>query len=118
MRYLLVALMIALLPLRSWVGDAMAMGMAAQQVEIAEAKLPAERFIAAMPEDCAMLVTANSESAVQCSGCDTCNLCLAIASFANDIYLVSSFTPALDPTGSSTSFTSAYSASGLRPPIS
>ena len=49
MRYLLIALMIVLLPLRGWAGNAMAVDMAAQQVFMAQASTAAMVAEPAMP---------------------------------------------------------------------
>ncbi|MCZ8256917.1 MAG: hypothetical protein O9327_14785, partial [Polaromonas sp.] len=64
MRVLLLALMIALLPLRGWVGNAMAVDMAAQQVAMApQAALVAEAGAeaSAMPDDCPMFGKASEK---------------------------------------------------------
>jgi hypothetical protein len=73
MRRLLLILLIALLPLRSGVGDAMAVGMAAGAVAHNRAQ-------AAMPADCPMHASGDpSATGTPCSSCDTCGLCVATA---------------------------------------
>lgn len=134
MRYWLIALMIALLPVRSWVGDAMALGTASQQVALNQAPLT-ELAVAKgsldvdMPEDCPMhsmaqaidavdAVDLGSESSAPCTGCDSCKLCLFIAAVADDSFEVSNFMTGSEPFGSGTSFSSADGALLLKPPIS
>lgn len=129
MRYLFAIFLIALLPLRSLAGDAMALNMTAQQAVMAQAKTSqlqstdVEASVAeaadVMSEECAMHDTAGSgESSPLCGGCDTCDLCLAAASFNNADLQLSSLMPALERVSSNPTYTSADSASGLKPPIS
>lgn len=125
MRVLLLALMIALLPVRGWVGNAMAVDMAAQQVMLAQAAPNAETSAAtsAMPEDCPMNVqaieaeTPKADSA-HCNGCNTCELCLALASFTWPGLQPAAFTLHAEPLAGGTLFTSAERASSFKPPIS
>ncbi len=123
MRVFLFALMIALLPLRGWVGNAMAVDMAAQQVHMVAAlgDAPAE----AMPEDCPMRLQAADPSGstsaqgggMHCS-CDTCELCLALASFSGVYLPASHFTPVAGLVADGIRFDSADRATHLKPPIS
>ncbi len=126
MRVLLLALMIALLPVRGWVGNAMAVDMAAQQVATAQQAAPdAEPGAAAsaMPDDCPMFAQASQADTpvadgAHCNGCNTCELCLALASFTWPGLQAASFTPHAEPLAGGTLFTSADRASGFKPPIS
>ena len=118
---LLLAVMVVLLPLRGWAGTTMAVGMVVQQAAAAQAGP-----MAGMPDDCPMRLGATSTpsnapgdtNSPPCSGCDTCELCLAIASFTTPQFhakpLRHSTVPAAVPHG----FVSADRARGLKPPIS
>lgn len=123
MRYLLIALMIVLLPARGWVGHAMAMDMAAQQVVMAQTAVSAE--LAAMPEDCPMhaeaagLMDKPAETAsTHCNSCDTCELCLALASFSWIDVPAQAFAPQAGPATHGSRFSSADNVPGIKPPIS
>ena len=141
MRHLLVALMIALLPIRGWVGDAMAVdmaaGMAMQQVSkaqsSAEGAMPvsgsnaASQAAAAMPEDCPMGAQSENgksvegepagETAASCN-CNSCDLCLALATFTLPTLATAAFTPHAAPPSLGTRFSSAERVFSLKPPIS
>lgn len=124
MRYLFVIIMIALLPLRGWAGHVMAVDMAAQQIRAAQkatATQAEKENIAAMPADCPMLTQAAgaenpADSNAHCS-CDTCELCLALASVKDTGLLAATFTPHTAPQAASAGFSSADRATGLKPPI-
>ena len=132
MRYLLVALMMVLLPLRGWAGNAMAVDMAAQQVLLAQTAPPAavaaveKEPESAMPSDCTMHVQATADKAgagettagSHCNGCNTCQLCLALGSFSWTSGSANPFQPHAAPSASPTLFSSAESAASLKPPIS
>jgi hypothetical protein len=126
MRVLLLALMIALLPVRGWVGNAMAVDMAAQQARQAQqAAADAEPGVqaSAMPEDCPMHAQASDPEApatngAHCNGCDTCELCLALASLVWPGLQPAGFTPHAEPLADGSHFNSADRASGFKPPIS
>lgn len=122
MRYLLLALMIALLPVRGWVGNAMAVDMASQQVLQAQAGV---KTSSAMPEDCPMHAGTAGETATDplkgaghCNDCNTCELCLALATFTGSAGAMASFTPAAAPPSVGQIFSSAGSSTRLKPPIS
>ena len=126
MRYLLlalmIALMIALLPVRGWVGNAMAVDMASQQVLQAQAGVKAS---SAMPEDCPMHAGTAAEPATDpvkaaghCNDCNTCELCLALASFTWSAGAMASFKPAAIPPSAGHLFSSAERSTRLKPPIS
>jgi len=122
MRYLLLALMITLLPLRGWVGNAMAVDMASQQAVQARA---GAQEPPAMSEDCPMHAGITSETAADpgtaaghCNDCNTCELCLALASFTWTGVALSSFPPHAGPPSAGHPFSSAESVARLKPPIS
>ena len=117
MRTLVLILMIALLPLRMWAAEGMAVRMAQDQV--AAAGLSAAE---PMPQDCPMLAQAQAEpgspdGAPTTAHCMTCHLCAAAACLPQ---LPSAQGPA--PAGPSASgpnrYLSADLARDLRPPIS
>jgi hypothetical protein len=126
MRVLLLALMIALLPVRGWVGNAMAVDMATQQVAMTQQTAPdaePSTEASAMPEDCPMFAQANeAETPVadgaHCNSCNTCELCLALASFTWPGLQPAGFTLHAEPLAGGNDFTSAERASGFKPPIS
>jgi hypothetical protein len=133
MRVLLLAVMIALLPVRGWVGHAMAVDMAAQQVMQAQQATPdAEPGVEAlaMSEDCPMHAQASGPvepagdpgapvaEGSHCKGCNTCQLCLALASFTWVGPQPTAFTPHAEPLAGGSNFSSADRASGFKPPIS
>ncbi|MBA3592221.1 MAG: hypothetical protein H0W47_00270 [Polaromonas sp.] len=122
MRVLLLALMIALLPVRGWVGNAMAVDMAAQQsLAATPASAEAVSDTSIMPPDCPMHAQADAEEAAagaHCSSCNTCQLCLALASFAWDPPASATTVPHAGPAASVQHFSSAERISSLKPPIS
>lgn len=130
MRYLLLALMIALLPVRGWVGNAMAIGMASQQVAMAQASSvdAATNPDLAMPADCPMHAQAVSDQAadtdqtaaagLHCNGCDTCQLCLALASLTWTRVAANPPIPDAAPLANASRFSDADSVASLKPPIS
>ncbi|MFM9900205.1 MAG: hypothetical protein ACKVOT_04265 [Polaromonas sp.] len=119
--YLLLAVMVVLLPLRGWAGTTMAVGMAAQQVVAAQASP-----VAGMPDDCPMRLGASSTptnapgdtNSPPCSGCDTCELCLAMASFTTPQFHATPNRASTAPAAVLRGFVSADRARGLKPPIS
>ena len=133
MRYLLIALMIALLPLRGWAGDAMAVDMAAQQMLVAQtsaANTAAMTTASGMPADCPMHLQAvnakaaddNSDQAgtleTHCHSCDTCQLCLALSSWTHSVWSAGTMgRPALLLLAGY-DFRSADAAASFKPPIS
>ena len=136
MRHLLVVLMIALLPLRGWVGDAMAVDMAMQQVLMTKSSASsatlagfdaASTHASAMPEDCPMNVQSKDgrsvegdepgETASACN-CNSCELCLALASLNLPTLATAVFTPYAEPPSRGTRFSSAERVFNLKPPIS
>jgi hypothetical protein len=145
MRHLLFALMIALLPLRGWVGDAMATQMAAthaQHRQLAFAEQSATKTIAApahhmgaeghsghketSPEatmamhDCAGQTSENSPQASD-SGCDSCAACQACHTVALSLATLDHspvFNARSLPRPAPDQFASADAALGQKPPIS
>jgi hypothetical protein len=137
MRHLLVALMIALLPIRGWVGDAMAVDMAMQQVVMTQSSASGKTLgsgmdgastpASAMPEDCPMNAKNQDgksvesdqpgETALSCN-CNSCELCLALASFTLPTLATAAFTPHGEPPSRGTRFSSAERVFGIKPPIS
>lgn len=120
MRHLFLVLLIALLPVRGWVGNAMALDMAAQQAVAVSAP-------SAMPDDCPMhaeMAARDGDSSQQesagahCSDCDTCQLCLALASLSWADLPMDAWSRHAGPLDSGLRFSSADSVSGLKPPIS
>lgn len=124
MRYLFVILMVALLPLRGWAGHVMAVEMAAQQITASQHAATAQASndaAPAMPADCPMLGQAadydSSQSTTSCS-CDTCELCVALASPRQAGFFEARFTPCTVPQAVIAGFSSADRSTGLKPPIS
>ena len=140
MRHLLLILMIALLPLRGWAGDAMATGMAAGQVAQLLQRQIATESIAAKAH--AVSVTANFDhettvpdavpTMADCAGhggedvdashCDTCSACQACHTVALShsaaIALSTVFQAFSLPHSAADQFASADAALRQKPPIS
>ena len=141
MRHLLVALMIALLPVRGWMGNAMAIDMAVnmamQQVSMAQSSAEgatpasgsnaASQAAAAMPEDCPMTAQNQNgksvegeqagDTAASCN-CNSCELCLALATFTLPTLAIAASTAYVEPPSHGTRFSSAERVFSLKPPIS
>lgn len=137
MRFLLLALMIALVPVRGWVSSAMAVDMAMQQVLTTQRSAgdttlmsgtdTASTRASTMPEDCPMNAQSKKgtsvedkqpgETASSCN-CNTCELCLALADFTLPIMATAVFTPYAEPPSRGTRFSSAERVFNLKPPIS
>ena len=137
MRHLLIALMIALLPLRGWIGDAMAVDMAMQQVVMTQSSAGIKTLVssedaafatmAAMPEDCPMSARNQAENFVEgepagetaaSCNCNSCELCLALASLTFPTMATVAFTPHAESPSHGTRFSSAERVFSLKPPIS
>jgi hypothetical protein len=140
MRFFLLALMIALLPLRSWAGDVMALEMAQQQ--LVATKSGAVHAIStgatalfssnATPNDRSHCpdhaqanaggpaATSDSQDTAQdhCNTCTTCQVCHSVAMASEVQWQVARQLPHYVPIPSSTAFTSAAPAPGFKPPIS
>jgi hypothetical protein len=133
MRIWLLVLMIALLPVRGWLGNAMAVDMASQAVAKAQkagSPVPANVVIdaeASMPADCPMHAQSADTAAaaidaeagsVHCNACDTCELCLALATSTWSDAATLAFAPHAAPLATGYRFTSADRFSSFKPPIS
>lgn len=121
-RYLLIALMLVLLPLRGWAGNVMAVDMAAQQVTMAQVQAV---DVATMSADCVMAMQTSAEAMKQanqtsshCHSCDTCQLCLALATPCQVYWHVSPIGRHNAALLTGIAFSSADSASSFKPPIS
>jgi hypothetical protein len=137
MRYLVLALMIVLLPLRGWTGDAMVTQMASAviatqtAVSLAHETLDRTSFdnqnqtLVAAPAkpDCHEEVashqeTDQTESNDHCGTCQACQACQTVAVLSSPLDAGASFTsPSLRPSRA-VAFTSAAPALGQKPPIS
>lgn len=128
MRYFWIVMMVVLLPLRGWAGQLMSVDMAMQQVAQAVTSADGSHLmtLAFMPDDCPMHAMASETtsnapadaSGPPCSGCDTCELCLTIASFTPSQFHATAFSPTTAPAAMPHGFVSADRASRLKPPIS
>lgn len=143
MRILLLALMIALLPLRGWVGDAMAMEMVASALHGTENAIDfaatradntrAEARFEAQPvamdhADCqghmAMATSSDNPAddthqahAADCATCAACQICHTVALTPMAWHIGTYALPAVQPQASSQHFASAECAPGFKPPI-
>ena len=130
MRHLLLVLMIALLPVRGWAVDVMALSMAAGHLNAIE-NVTAEAIDtratgqfesekqATMPADCPMQMQAtDSAGTVGCHGCNTCQLCMAVVTGYPMTPVGAASLPQATPAIGSISFSSAERAPGFKPPIS
>lgn len=139
MRHLMLALMIALLPIRGWVGDAMATDMAsakAVQLQIATKMVAAHAYgtgasghfdhasmapAAAQPmPDCAGHGTDESSLTAEehCEACPACQACHTVALSPLTRVTSSMVAPPALPRSSASHFASAIAALGQKPPIS
>ena len=116
-RFLLIALMLVLLPLRGWAGDVMAVNMAASAVM--QAKMDSMTGQLLMPADCDMHTQPSTDNAAAyCSNCDTCEMCLAVA---NLTFATWADIPQARPSASldfDARFSNAVRSLNLKPPIS
>jgi len=140
MRFLVLALMIVLLPLRSWAGDVMALEMAQQQSAATKtgvahampAGATAHLTSNATPYNSGhcpdqaqanvgvQAATSDSQDTAQdhCNTCTACQVCHSVA-VASEVQLpVVHHLPHYVPTTSTATFTSAAPAPGFKPPIS
>lgn len=141
MRHLFIALLIALLPLRGWVGDAMATEMVLAQVLMqqqgatkASAGLaPAvgesahidlntlEAKAALTAADCSSHASGGDSQAADahCESCSACQVCHTVAlSSAPAVAACATFNVGALPRTEVAQFTSAQAALGQKPPIS
>lgn len=138
MRLLFLALMIALLPVRGLMGNAMAVDMASQTVAQAQ-KASAGNAIgevgtqadssapSSMPEDCPMSAQSGTGKSVSASesgepdsscNCNSCELCMSLASFDFSTVVAGAFVPPAGLTSRVIRFSSAERVFNLKPPIS
>lgn len=106
----------------------MAMQQVAQAVTSAGGPADSSHLMtaASMPDDCPMHATASEttskaqsdSSSPHCNGCDTCELCLTIASFTPSQFQATPFSPRTVSAAMPHGFISADRASRLKPPIS
>ncbi|MEO7953124.1 MAG: hypothetical protein ABIR35_03375 [Polaromonas sp.] len=138
MRHLFLIILIALLPLRGWVNDAMATGMVTAQVQ----QQAAEKIVAPHAHEAGAkarhgtetLVADASQTAGDCSGhaysgrahaddkhCDSCSVCQACHTVALPLagaHVSASFNLRSVPRAGESQFASAEAALGQKPPIS
>lgn len=143
MRILLLALMIALLPLRGWVGDAMAMEMVASALNgtetaidfaaphadntRSEAEFNAQTAAmdhADCPGHMTMAASSNKPAddthqahAADCATCAACQICHTVALTPMAWHIGTYALPAVQPQAASQHFASAERAPGFKPPI-
>jgi len=140
MRHLFLILMIALLPLRGWVSDAMATGMGVVQAQNqqqsavkliaahthelgAQAHFDTETAVAESGQpsaDCsshAFVEKAHSADA-HCDSCVVCQVCHTVALSPMAASLTAAFSLHTSPNAFGVQFASADSALGQKPPIS
>lgn len=137
MRHLVLALMIVLLPLRGWAGDAMATQMASAAIatETGAASAHEMRATASFDHqnevfeatqtvpDCHEQsagqpnadLTANSD---HCGTCQACQACHTVALSPSTLTVTASFKPPQLRPARAAAFTSAAAALGQKPPIS
>jgi len=125
----LVLLLIALLPLRGWVGDAMAGQMLVQQIAAAQAGgAPASHaaphhHAAAMDHDCmnhgvAPEAAPAAQSPQDCPTCASCQVCSAVALVFDATAPPLSHAPSATPSWAGHGYPSAERAPAFKPPIS
>ncbi len=118
MRTLVFLLLVALLPLRMWAAEGMAVRMAQDQVAAAMD----QSAMSSMPEDCPMMAKAKSEAtseegAPQTAGqCMACHLCAATACVPA-VAFAQGPSPTGPPAPTARGFADADLARDLRPPI-
>ena len=122
MRVFLLALMIALLPVRGWVGDVMAM-------ELMNSSTPAHHHAAVSAHagmancheghaDAAQPTRADTDHAAgDCGSCSLCQICHSVALTAVLPRLPSAVLPGAAPASSQPLYASAERALGDKPPI-
>lgn len=128
MRLLVLALMIALLPLRSWAGDLMAMDMAAQSLAAAQAPAapaapPHWHPAHADGQDLHHAVAPDPDHAdghvgADCGSCAGCDICHSVALTTVLPQALAPALPALAPQSRQPRYASAEPAPGFKPPIS
>lgn len=118
---LLVILLVILIPLRGWSAERMAVQMASSQTvaEVADELISMD----SMPADCPMLAQAESKSENSTSpakgfaGCQTCQLCMTLASLSLPQIQLSAHLTEVHPEAASARFISANVSPQVKPPI-
>lgn len=124
MRRILIILMIALLPLRSWAGDLMAVSMSTEALTVASASIAVHQ-VTADTKDCAghsgpqsLTSDAIALDDSHCKTCVTCQICHSVA-LVNLATVASNTAPRnLRTTPIASIFASATLATSVKPPIS
>ena len=133
MRTLLLALMIALLPIRGWLGDAMA-------VEMVQHSLPAASLVAEEASPASVAADAHCHEAMEaadsgmdtmahhdegsstdhqgCGTCTVCQVCHTVALGGTPLIDIVHGAPQAPPAAHAARFASAEPVPGLKPPIS
>lgn len=118
---LLIILLVMLLPLRGWSAERMATQMLLSQAAVQVAGEPIE--MAGMPADCPMLAQAAPETdkspapAKSHVGCQTCQLCMALAALSPAPPPLLSYERQIRPVPAKASFISADLSRQVKPPI-
>lgn len=134
MRHFVLALMIALLPLRGWVGDAMATAMATGTLEppvastgsgahhappaMAAAGPEAQHSMHADCPDHGPAAAGTPQASADGDGCTACQICHSMALTPSQPQLACAAMPAAQPHAATPLFASAERAPGFKPPIS
>ena len=138
MRRVLLILMIALLPVRGWAADMMAISMAEQQLHVWQSiqagndgqtasAQPAVQVQSAMSADCPMMAMLAGQPVSDESGqagspilkmCTTCQLCMALAADQSVELTLPSFVSHAPPVSRAVEFSGVTVASVFKPPIS
>jgi len=130
MRTLVLVLMIALLPLRGWVGEAMAGHMAAHQLSAiksvaaspdgtgAAADFSSQAAMQAMPDCHERPAAAEPVAADVCASCSHCQVCAAVAFEPGTALLAGLAAAPARPATAAERFASAPRAAAIKPPIS
>jgi len=127
MRTLFLALMIALLPLRGWVGDVMAMERLGQSLPTAPAaaahgecqEAQAHHGHDAAQEDMSQPAGhASGHAQADCSGCTVCQICHSVVLASAPVPASTAVLPTALPPSHARLYTSAEPVPGFKPPIS
>ncbi len=115
-RYFILVL-IALLPLRAWSVERMAVHMAANEMAVA-----AGEHAQAMPADCPMHLTAaddNNQGEAQAErGCQSCQLCMSLSPAVTPVLKAPGLRPQATASPQADRYASAELARLVKPPIS
>ncbi len=124
MRRFFIIFMIALLPLRSWAGDLMAISMSTYALAAANANIVVKQVSSGM-EDCAGHSGSHAEAAMpnasddgHCKTCVTCQICHSVALVNMDVLASGPPDASRLKSLSTATFASATLADSVKPPIS